>query len=183
MYCQKCNFQNEDNAKFCTRCGCNLQVEVSENLVCPVCGKEFLSGIKFCTIDGSKLVSRTALTPRCQKCGKDYPSGIKFCPEDGGRIVSDASIGGGQKASPISTDGMPETYQWQSIVVFILCIVPLGLIITLPEIFWASQIKKLYLSGDVEAAKKLSKRSRNSLIWSIICTVAFWVIVIISVNA
>jgi hypothetical protein len=122
-------------------------------------------------------VSPVPQTPKCVKCGREYTDGSKFCPIDGGKIAVQGFV------PPPPPDTMPETYQWQSIVVFILCIVPLGLIITLPEIFWAGRIKKLYLNGDVEAAKQLSKRSRNSLIWSIVCTVVFWIIVIISANA
>ena len=78
------------------------------------------------------------------------------------------------------SEPMPETYQGLSIIVFILCIVPLGLFLTLPEIFNASKIKRLYENGEIEAAKKLSRRIKNGLIWSVGSTVVFWIIVLIS---
>jgi hypothetical protein len=144
MICNKCDFQNKADAKFCENCGSSLVV------VCP-------------------------------KCQKTFPLGTNFCDVDGERLLHNGYAVGQPRANTSDNSGlqepMPETYQWQSIVVFILCLIPLGLILTLPEIFWASKIKNLYLSGDTEAAKRLSKRSRNSLIWSIVCTVVFWIIV------
>jgi len=83
MICQKCNFQNAEEAKFCRNCGGSL----IEALNCPNCKKVHPAGKKFCDECGAALVSQSGrIVPRCEKCGKEYADGTKFCPMDGGRI-------------------------------------------------------------------------------------------------
>lgn len=189
--CEKCGKEYTNGEKFCPECGGKIVSlfcpEEGAKLVspekqtsrCVKCGIKYTDGTKFCPECGGKVVCNTSKLPpnkngntHCEKCGKEITGETKFCDECGGKVVGDNKI-----TDPLP-EPMPETYQWQSIVIFILCIVPLGLILTLPEIFWAGKIKKLYLNGNIEAAKQLSKRSRNSLIWSVICTLVFWIIVL-----
>lgn len=88
--CSKCGTEFSQGAKFCQKCGCNLELDFIENPVCPKCLKNFPTGTKFCDVDGAKLISPEKLIPRCVKCGKTYPAGIKFCPDDGGAVISEA---------------------------------------------------------------------------------------------
>ena len=179
--CPKCNTDFEKDSKFCQNCGCSLEKEFIETPICPKCNKNFPVGTRFCDNDGAKLVSSEKLISRCVKCGREYNEGTRFCPQDGGKVVCGVSKNENVYRN-VNLDTMPETYQWQSIVVFIFCIVPLGLILTLPEIFNASKVKRLYESGDIEEAKRLSRRIKNGLLWSIGCTVVFWIIVVISLT-
>jgi len=139
-------------------------------MICKKCNFSNKADSKFCENCGN-LLSVT-----CPKCGKNFSLDTKFCDIDG------TNLQGNYSQNDNFTEPMPETYQGLSIVVFILCIVPLGLILTLPEIFNASKVKRLYESGDIEDAKRLSRRIKNGLIWSVVCTVVFWIIVVISLN-
>ena len=178
--CPKCYSDITEKSNFCEACGCNLQeifneeAEIIKNPICPTCNKTYPTGIKFCSEDGSKLVPSEKLMIRCIKCGKSFPTDTKFCDIDGTNLQDNYLCRNENFREP-----MPETYQVLSIVVFILCIVPLGLILTLPEIFNASKVKRLYESGEIESAKKLSRRIKNGLVWSVACTVVFWIVVII----
>ena len=49
MDCPKCQFANEDTAKFCNECGSKLEV------VCPQCSKGNQPGSKFCNECGHDL--------------------------------------------------------------------------------------------------------------------------------
>ena len=57
------------------------------------------------------------------------------------------------------------TYLWQSIVVTILCCLPLGI----PAIIYASQVNTKLVQGDIEGAKETSRKART---W---CWIAFGV--------
>ena len=50
MECPKCNFENEENAKFCNECGNKLE------LICPECGIDNRLGSKFCNQCGYNLI-------------------------------------------------------------------------------------------------------------------------------
>jgi len=84
--CPKCNTEFTSGIKFCSKCGCNLEVEFIEIPTCPICRKTFPTGTKFCSEHGTKLVSPEQLIPRCGRCGKQYTDGTKFCPECGGNV-------------------------------------------------------------------------------------------------
>lgn|GEM_PF-783031 len=88
--CPKCNAPVETDAKFCPKCGANLENSNVENLVCPVCHKTYPVGSQFCEADGAKLVTPDKLVPRCVICGQEYSADTKFCPKDGGAIMSEA---------------------------------------------------------------------------------------------
>lgn len=49
MKCPKCEFENEEEAKFCLDCGERLEIE------CPLCGKAFPLFAKFCNQCGQDL--------------------------------------------------------------------------------------------------------------------------------
>ena len=49
MKCPKCQFENEESARFCSSCGQRLE------LLCPECGKSSKSGSRFCNACGHRL--------------------------------------------------------------------------------------------------------------------------------
>ncbi len=49
MKCPKCQFENEEGAKFCLECGERLDLE------CPQCGKTLPLMAKFCNQCGQKI--------------------------------------------------------------------------------------------------------------------------------
>jgi hypothetical protein len=59
---------------------------------------------------------------------------------------------------------MPPTYLWQSIVVTILCCLPLGI----PGIVYASQVENRWRSGDIDGAMRSSNNAKNFTLWGFI---------------
>lgn len=56
MKCNKCGFENENNAKFCSWCGEKLQEEVSSSeKKCVICGNVNTDDAKYCAVCGSQL--------------------------------------------------------------------------------------------------------------------------------
>jgi len=59
MNCQKCNFQNEETAKFCRDCGAELiiqqQPSISETKTCPKCNFQNANDFHLCGNCGEKL--------------------------------------------------------------------------------------------------------------------------------
>lgn len=68
MKCPKCQNEIIGNAKFCTKCGCNLaEVMANEKQVmkpvCVKCGAELMPGAKFCTKCGTPTASAAPSAP------------------------------------------------------------------------------------------------------------------------
>ncbi|MDR1681420.1 MAG: CD225/dispanin family protein [Prevotellaceae bacterium] len=59
---------------------------------------------------------------------------------------------------------MPPTYLWQSIVVTIICCLPLGI----PAIVYAAQVEKYFMNGDINAAHRSSRYAKNFTVASLI---------------
>jgi len=103
----------------------------------------------------------------CTKCGHSNPVEASFCERCGSKLNQEAPK---QSVSPTnnyyndSGEPMPDTYLWQSIVVTILCCLPLGI----PSIVYASQVESRYRSGDIEGARRSSKNAKNFALWSLI---------------
>jgi len=59
MNCQKCNFQNEDTAKFCKNCGTELRYQQSQSTMaiktCPKCNFKNTDNVQYCGKCGAKL--------------------------------------------------------------------------------------------------------------------------------
>lgn len=87
--CPICKSDFEEGAKFCSKCGCDLQKEYLTSPVCPQCGREYPDGTRFCDDDGSRLTTKDKLVPKCSICGKIYDMGTKYCPDDGGKIQTE----------------------------------------------------------------------------------------------
>ena len=58
MKCPKCQFENDDGAKFCNECGHKLE------LACPQCGKVNQPGSKFCNECGHNLALSSESSPK-----------------------------------------------------------------------------------------------------------------------
>ncbi|MCB1206807.1 MAG: CD225/dispanin family protein [Verrucomicrobiae bacterium] len=56
----------------------------------------------------------------------------------------------------VSGQAEPPTYLWQSIVVMLLCCLPLGI----PALVFSTKVKPAYLSGDYNAALEASKKAK-----------------------
>ena len=68
MYCKKCNYMNDDHARFCNNCGASLLVEeaasqamyagsqpADEVRFCPNCGTRLEADAIFCAECGTKV--------------------------------------------------------------------------------------------------------------------------------
>lgn len=68
--------------------------------------------------------------------------------------------------APASASGQPEppTYLWQSIVVMLLCCIPLGI----SALVFSTKVKPAYAAGDYAAALEASKKAKT---WCIIALV------------
>ena len=79
MKCPKCQSEIKDNAKFCTKCGCNLaeelakmkpaapqqpvQPQVQQDKVCVKCGAPIKPGARFCTKCGTPVAQPAPVQP------------------------------------------------------------------------------------------------------------------------
>lgn len=64
------------------------------------------------------------------------------------------------------------TYLWQSIVVTVLCCLPLGI----PAIIYASKVNSALLQGDSEAAQRASSAAGTWCLVSLVAAIVFWVL-------
>lgn len=64
--CQKCGFNNEENAKFCRNCGQEI-VDSSRNQSCKKCGKPIIPGTRFCKYCGSMVEVGKESVPEVEK--------------------------------------------------------------------------------------------------------------------
>ena len=71
MKCPKCQTEIMSNARFCTKCGCNLAVEMAN----------------------AAKASKTVPTVSCTKCGAALKPGAKFCVKCGQAVTSDGNQG------------------------------------------------------------------------------------------
>ncbi len=63
MYCKHCGNKMEEDALFCTSCGCRKDAE-EKALYCESCGTKISEGALFCTTCGNKIViEQTAASP------------------------------------------------------------------------------------------------------------------------
>jgi hypothetical protein len=98
----------------------------------------------------------------CSNCGEPNSDNARFCAKCGYEIQSGVA-GTTPSPAPASSQhattppAIPDTYLWQSIVVTILCCLPLGI----PAIVYAAQVEKYYIQGNIDAAQKASRNAKN----------------------
>ena len=125
MICPKCQKEVNDNAKFCTKCGCNLAEEIAKQAVkpapaaqpqmtCKKCGASIKPGMRFCTKCGCKLAeetkkqdvkTETTEVPQqvCVKCGASIVPGTKFCTKCGTPVSAVRQTSASTVPTPVPT--------------------------------------------------------------------------------
>ncbi|MDR3134228.1 MAG: CD225/dispanin family protein [Prevotellaceae bacterium] len=112
----------------------------------------------------------------CPTCGEPNPDNARFCVKCGREIPSETTPSPAYTPPQHSPNpNMPETYLWQSIVVTILCCLPLGI----PAIVYAAQVEKYYLQGNIDAANRASRNAKNFCIASLVSGLAIAIIYVI----
>ena len=92
MNCQRCDFQNEETAKFCKNCGAKLVVPTfpkQKDTVCQRCNFQNEGTAKFCRSCGVKLVVSTPPKQKntiCQECNFQNEEIAKFCKNCGAKM-------------------------------------------------------------------------------------------------
>jgi len=84
----------------------------------------------------------------CTKCGETSHAEAHTCKHCGTRL---------HKKTVDKLKQMPSTYLWQSVLVTILCCLPLGI----PAIIYAAQVENRWRNGDIDGALRSSKNARN----------------------
>ena len=124
----------------------------------------------------------------CPKCGNAVPDNASFCPKCGTNIPdTDSGTTPAQDPTPAPQtfapqqppmEPCPPTYLALSIIVTVLCCLPLGIV----GIIKSSNVSKEYAAGNYAGAKDASKQAKT---WSIIgliiglCCGLFWIILYI----
>ena len=73
MKCPKCQNEVGDTARFCTKCGCNLEEAraAMKPKVCTKCGAELISNAKFCTKCGTPVAAIKPAEVKAENLHKD----------------------------------------------------------------------------------------------------------------
>ena len=87
MRCSGCGYENQEDARFCVKCGRSIDGSDSNILYCPSCGKENLRGVSFCAFCGASLG-----TPRGNRGYGDPPGPQGQRPYEGGPYVSNIAL-------------------------------------------------------------------------------------------
>lgn len=87
MQCSNCGHENQEDARFCVKCGKSNDGSGSGTLYCSSCGKENLQGASFCAFCGA--------SPGAQRRNRGYgnppdPQGQQ--PYDGGPYASNIAL-------------------------------------------------------------------------------------------
>jgi ribosomal protein L40E len=98
----------------------------------------------------------------CSKCGAENGEDGRYCLRCGHPLQGAA--GSVTAPPPNEKPSIPETYLWQSIVVTILCCLPLGI----PAIVYATQVEKYFMMGEMAAAQRASRLAKNFCIWALV---------------
>ena len=79
MKCPKCQTEIKSNAKFCTKCGCNLAVEMA---------KMQATAPQQQPIQQSVQTQQVQMKPTCAKCGSPLMPGARFCTKCGTPVAA-----------------------------------------------------------------------------------------------
>ena len=91
MKCNKCGFENNDNAKFCSWCGEKIIIEEEkkEENKCPICGSANTADAKYCAVCGSQMSAKVAAEEnKCYICGTVNKADAKYCAVCGSQMIS-----------------------------------------------------------------------------------------------
>lgn len=89
----------------------------------------------------------------CKNCGSPLPDGATVCPK---------CTSSGAPATPSRVEAIP-TYLLRSILVTILCCMPLGIV----SIVYAAKVSGLVAAGRIAEAKAASESARKWSLWAL----------------
>lgn len=106
MKCPNCQFENQDNAKFCKSCGHKLaginpqpaaaSEPAAAPAVCPTCGAPLKPGAKFCAKCGTNIGAASQPIPDTEIVSPlDATTGMPFSPYSGDATITDMNATGG----------------------------------------------------------------------------------------
>ncbi|MDR1406305.1 MAG: CD225/dispanin family protein [Prevotellaceae bacterium] len=99
----------------------------------------------------------------CSKCGSENHDDARYCVRCGNPLNASKNTVATPSDDP-NRASMPDTYLWQSIVVTLLCCLPLGI----PAIVYATQVEKYFFRGDIAAALRASRMAKNFCIGALV---------------
>ena len=139
----------------------SLRQKITFMSYCQYCGNSNNDAARFCSKCGSSLETGT------QQATVDEQPKSSYAETQQATVHEQPENPYAYKPSPTQQQApsmMPPTYLWQSIVVTILCCLPLGI----PAIVFATQVQSQFLSGDIEGARSASNKAKNFCIWSLV---------------
>lgn len=114
MKCPKCQTEINSNARFCTKCGCNLAAEMAKAArepvqvaACPKCGAALKPGAKFCVKCGQAVDSSGGNQPQEDKTVFLYDGANTNKKEDQTVIINNSGIQQVQGADPVLDEIVP----------------------------------------------------------------------------
>ena len=117
----------------------------------------------------------------CSNCGEQNSDDARFCTKCGFEMSTPSSTPYVNTTSSENifqnSKQMPTTYLWQSILVTILCCLPLGI----PAIVYASKVDNLFLRGDIVGAERASRTARSFCIWGLLTALILLLLYVIIV--
>ena len=105
----------------------------------------------------------------CKNSGTELPDGTKFCTCCGHDQTMES---GPVQYASASFGEKPASYLALSIIVTILCCVPLGIV----GIVYASKVDASWNARNYDAAKEYSRKARNWSIAGLVISVLWWVV-------
>lgn len=105
----------------------------------------------------------------CKKCGAELLDGARFCTRCGCDQLYSSTA-----PSPVTPPRRPDNYMWLSVLVTILCCMPLGIV----GLLYSSKVDSSWYAGDVESARVYSSKAKSWSLWGIVLMVLFWVLYI-----
>ena len=112
MKCNKCGFENNDNAKFCSWCGEKFEAleEKNDENKCNVCGNVNKKDAKFCAVCGSQLSPKVLNEEnKCYICGNVNANDAKYCGISVDGVIGNAGNTSGLIClSAIATASFPD---------------------------------------------------------------------------
>ncbi len=138
----------------------------------------------------------------CNRCGEPNNDYARFCSRCGTSLIANDSSepaspqqpeSQGQSKTPSLNEiqqkmyeqraQMPDTYLWQSIVVTILCCLPLGI----GALINSTQVESRFMRGDIVGAQNASRYAKNfciaSLVSVLVIAVIYWILILFGIFA
>ena len=99
MICDKCEAENEPDARFCSNCGSEIVKDTGKR--CNSCGKPDETDARFCSNCGAELTGDDKR--ECRSCGMRNDPDSAFCANCGARLSADPSAAARIRETPKRT--------------------------------------------------------------------------------